>query len=360
MSNTWGKLFRITSFGESHGPGIGIVIDGCPAGITWDSAYIEKQLQRRKPGQNKLTTQRKEEDIPQVLSGIFEGKTTGTPITLWIPNENAKPQDYEHLKDVFRPSHADFTWWKKYAIRDFRGGGRASARVTAGWVAAGAVAELVLQTYTSIQIRAWVEQLGPIKLPPLDCIPSREVIDSSALRCPEAETSKQMEAFLQAIRKNGDTVGGVIYGCASGVPAGLGEPLFDKFSARLAQAMFSINAVKGFEIGMGFAGACRKGSEVNDIMSYEHGRFFTLSNYSGGIQGGITNGELIYFRVAFKPVATILKEQPGVDKEGKPVIIKGRGRHDPCVLPRAVPIIEAMTALVVTDFLLLDKARKGC
>jgi chorismate synthase len=360
MSNTWGKLFRITSFGESHGRGVGVVIDGCPPGIEWDAAFIENQLQRRRPGQSKFTTQRQEADLPQVLSGLFDGKTTGAPITLFISNENAKTQDYDHLKDVFRPSHADFTWQQKYKFRDFRGGGRASARVTAGWVAAGAVAELVLRTYTNIQIVAWVEQIGEARAAPPPFMPTRTLVDRSPVRCPDLDCSTKMEKLIQEARKNGDTIGGIISACVTGVPIGWGEPLFDKISARLAQAMFCINAVKGFEIGMGFAGANKRGSQVNDIISFKDNRFFTLSNYSGGIQGGLTNGEPINFRVAFKPVATLLKDQPGVDKDGNPCVLKGRGRHDPCVLPRAAPIVEAMTALVLVDFWLLDNARKNC
>ncbi len=354
--NTFGNLFRITTFGESHGPAIGVVIDGCPAGLTIDEAFIQHELNRRKPGQSKLTTQRKEDDTFAILSGVFEGKSTGAPITLVIENRDARSKDYQHLKDTFRPSHADYTYQVKYGLRDYRGGGRSSARETAARVAAGAIAKLLLHEY-GIEVVAYVSQVGSITAPHFTELNLSET-ESNAVRCPHAETADKMMQLIEQVRKERDTIGGVVTGVIRRVPAGLGEPVFGKFHAELGRAMLSINAVKGFEYGSGFAGVTMRGSEHNDIFVNEGGCIRTQTNYSGGVQGGITNGEDVYFRVAFKPVATIMQSQPGVDAGGNPTVVEARGRHDPCVVPRAVPIVEAMAALVTADFLLLNKVVK--
>lgn len=356
--NTYGKLFRITTFGESHGTAIGVVIDGCPAGISIDEAFIEQEMQRRKPGQSKITTQRKEEDKVQIFSGVFEGKTTGTPIAMVIFNEDQRSKDYSHIQDVFRPSHADYTYQQKYGIRDYRGGGRSSARETAARVAAGAVAKLMLRQI-GVQITAYVSQVGDLKLTKNYQELDFHQIEQNIVRCPDPVLAEKMIQLIDSVRKDQDTIGGVVTCVARGVPVGLGEPVFDKLHAELGKAMLSINAVKGFEYGSGFDGVSKRGSEHNDIFyTDEKGIIRTKTNYSGGIQGGISNGEDIYFRVAFKPVATIMQDQESVDKEGNPTVVKGKGRHDPCVVPRAVPIVEAMTALVLADFWLRAKVNK--
>lgn len=350
--NSFGKLFKLTTFGESHGVAIGGIIDGCPAGVELDLEAVQKEMQRRKPGQSAIVTQRKEEDEVQFLSGIFEGKTTGTPIGFLIQNQDQKSKDYGHIKDVFRPSHADFTYQKKYGIRDYRGGGRSSARETACRVVAGAIAK---QIFPEIRIHAFVSSVGEITInkPYQDLDFSK--IETNPVRCPDEEIAKKMEAHIRDIRKQGDTVGGTITCVIKNVPVGLGEPVFDKLHARLGQAMLSINAVKGFEYGSGFCGTEMKGSEHNDVFNPDG---TTKTNLSGGIQGGISNGMDIYFRVAFKPVATIMQKQQSIDTQGEVVEVMGKGRHDPCVVPRAVPIVEAMAALVLADFFLLERTSK--
>ncbi len=356
-NNSYGKAFTISTFGESHGPGIGVVIDGCPSGLELDMDKIRLEMQRRKPGQSRLTTQRKEEDEIQILSGVFEGRTTGTPLCIFIPNENQKPKDYAHLEQTFRPSHADFTYQTKYGIRDFRGGGRSSARETAARVAAGAVAKQILET-AGIKILAYVQQVGFIQVEKSYQELNLELTESNDVRCPDPETALQMEALIDTVRKEKDTIGGLVRCICTGVPVGLGEPVFDKLHAELGKAMLSINAVKGFQIGSGFSSLGMRGSEHNDEFYSENGQIRTRTNHSGGVQGGISNGEDIYFDVAFKPVATIMQDQNSVDADGNPVIVEGKGRHDPCVLPRAVPIVEAMAALVLVDFWLRNRMTK--
>lgn len=347
--NSYGTIFRITTFGESHGEALGGIIDGCPPGITLDFNAIRNEMQRRKPGQSAIVTQRKEDDEVQFLSGIFEGKTTGTPIGFIIPNTNQKSDDYSHIKDTYRPSHADYVYEKKYGIRDFRGGGRSSARETASRVVAGAVAKQILG---DIKINAFVSSVGDIFIdkPYQDLDFSKT--ESNPVRCPDEATAVKMEEYIREIRKEGDTVGGTITCVLQHVPIGLGEPVFDKLHAELGKAMLSINAVHGFEYGSGFCGAKMKGSEHNDLYNQDG---TTKSNLSGGIQGGISNGMDIYFRVAFKPVATIMQKQDTIDKDGNIVEMQGKGRHDPCVVPRAVPIVEAMAAIVLADFYLINK-----
>ena len=352
--NSFGNLFKITSYGESHGPGIGVIIDGCPSGLAIDMEFIQSELDRRKPGQSNIVTQRKESDSFKLLSGIFEGKTTGTPIHIFIPNEDANSKDYAEWEDIFRPSHADFTYWEKYGIRDHRGGGRSSARETAGRVAAGAIAKLLLRQ-RGINITAYTEQVGNIKLEKGYENSDLSLIESNPVRCPDNEKATEMEALIREVRKEGDTIGGVVACIISGCPAGLGEPVFGKLHAALASAMLGINACKGFEYGSGFDGVAKRGSAHNDIYYSENGKILTRTNHSGGIQGGISNGMDIYFRVAFKPVATIMREQETVNKAGESKKISGKGRHDPCVVPRAVPIVEAMAALVLADYWLLAK-----
>lgn len=346
--NTYGKQFTITTFGESHGEALGGIIDGCPSGIELDFDSIQNELSRRKPGQSAIVTQRKENDEVQFLSGIFEGKTTGTPIGFIIPNTNQKSDDYSHIKETYRPSHADYVYEKKYGIRDYRGGGRSSARETACRVVAGAIAKQVIP---EIKINAFVSSVGDIFIDK----PYQELdfskIESNPVRCPDEATALQMENYIKEIRKQGDTVGGTVTCVIQNVPIGLGEPVFDKLHAELGKAMLSINAVKGFEYGSGFCGAKMKGSEHNDSYNADG---TTKTNLSGGIQGGISNGMDIYFRVAFKPVATLIQEQEVLDKYGNIVIMHGKGRHDPCVVPRAVPIVEAMTALVLVDFYIIN------
>ena len=349
MSNTFGKIFTLTTFGESHGEAIGGIIDGCPAGIALDLNVIQHELDRRKPGQSKIVTQRKEPDEVQFLSGIFEGKTTGTSIGFIIKNVQQRSNDYSHIKDSYRPSHADFTYEKKYGTRDYRGGGRASARETANWVVGGAVAK---QVFPEINIDAFTSSVGSIFMKKPYQEVDFEAIESNVVRCPDKSTAEKMIAYINEIKKQGDTVGGTVTCVIQNVPVGLGEPIFEKLHAQLGKAMLSINAVKGFEYGSGFCGAKMKGSEHNDILN-EDGS--TKTNLSGGIQGGITNGMDIYFRVAFKPVATIMQVQQTVNTEGDTVEIQGKGRHDPCVVPRAVPIVEAMAAMVLADFMLLNR-----
>lgn len=353
MFNSFGKILKLTSFGESHGTAIGGVIDGFPAGVSINLEAIQQELDRRKPGQSKIVTQRKEPDTVEFLSGIFEGKTTGTSIGFVIKNTNQKSKDYNHNTNVYRPSHADYTYDKKYGIRDYRGGGRSSARETANWVVAGALAK---QFISQININAFTSSVGDIFIdkPYQDLDFSKT--ESNIVRCPDESSAEKMISRIQEIRKAGDTIGGTITCVAQNVPVGLGEPIFNKLHAALGQAMLSINAVKGFEFGSGFCGAKMKGSEHNDIFNKDGS---TQSNLSGGIQGGISNGMDIYFRVAFKPVATIMQNQSTIDSEGNNTEIMGKGRHDPCVVPRAVPIVEAITAMVLADFLLLNRTRKA-
>ncbi len=350
--NSFGEIFRITTFGESHGNAIGVVIDGCPAGLAVDMEFMNRQLQRRRPGQSAITTQRKEKDAFEILSGIFEGKTIGSPIALLIRNEDQKPQDYEHLKETYRPSHADFTYEMKYGIRDYRGGGRASARETAARVIAGALAQQFLTT-EGISVSAYVSQVGKLKLEKDYSELDLSATDSNLVRCPDETTARQMIELIEETKAKGDTIGGVVSGVIQGCPVGLGEPVFDKLHADLGKAMLSINAVHGFEYGSGFSGAAKYGSENNDLYTTDaNKKIITTTNHSGGIQGGISNGMDIYFNVAFKPVATLMQPQMTVNQEGTETEIKGKGRHDPCVVPRAVPIVEAMAALVVADHLL--------
>jgi chorismate synthase len=351
MGSSIGKIFQVTTFGESHGKGIGVVIQGCPANFPLDLQAIDYELQRRKPGQSKLTTQRKENEEFVILSGWFEGRTTGTPLTFWVENQDAKSKDYEHLRNAYRPSHADFTYHQKYQNYDYRGGGRASARETVARVIAGAVAKQILGTY-HIQIYAWVSQVGKIQLKKTYQEIDFQLIESNPVRCPDLEVAQEMEQEILRVKKNGDTVGGVISAVILGLPVGLGEPVFDKLSADLAKAMLSIQATKGFEYGSGFKASEMYGSEHNDEFYEENGKIYTKTNHSGGIQGGISNGMPVNFRVAFKPVATILKPQESVDYQGNKITLTGRGRHDPCVLPRAVPIVEAMAAITVLDHLM--------
>lgn len=357
MGNSYGNLFRITTFGESHGKAIGVIIDGCPAGLPIDEEFIQQELDRRKPGQSKITTQRKESDTYQILSGIFEGKATGTPIMLLIPNEDQRSKDYSHIADKFRPSHADYTYHAKYGARDYRGGGRSSARETAARVAAGAIAKLFLK-YKNIDINAYVSQVGTLKLEkPYQQLDFSKT-ETTPVRCPDQETADKMIQLIDDTRKQQDTIGGIVSCVITGVQAGLGEPVFDKLHAELGKAMLSINAVKGFEYGSGFEGVTLRGSQHNDAFYQEGSQVKTRTNHSGGIQGGISNGEDIYFRVAFKPVATIMQDQESVNEAGETVTVSGKGRHDPCVVPRAVPIVEAMAALVITDFYLLNQTTK--
>ena len=354
----FGKLFTITTFGESHGKGIGVIIDGCPAGIDINVDFIQSELGRRRPGQSNIVTQRKENDEVQILSGVFEGLATGSPIAMLIPNSDQKSGDYDHIKDSFRPSHADYTFEVKYGHRDYRGGGRSSARETAARVAAGAVAKLFLNHF-GITINAWVSQVGTIGMPYPPNNIDYGLIESNDVRCPDPSLAEEMIQLIKQIRKDGDTIGGSVTCNITGVPVGLGEPVLDKLHAELGKAILSINACKGFEYGSGFDGISMKGSEHNDsFFANNDGNIATKTNYSGGIQGGISNGMDIYFRAAFKPVATIIPEQDSVDKYGQTTKITGKGRHDPCVVPRAVPIVESMAALVLADFMLRNKVIK--
>ena len=348
--NSFGTLFKLTTFGESHGEALGGIIDGCPPGIALDFEAIQNEMQRRKPGQSSIVTQRKEEDVVQFLSGIFEGKTTGTPIGFIIPNTNQKSNDYTHIKDSYRPSHADYVYEKKYGIRDYRGGGRSSARETASRVVAGAIAK---QVFSEIKIIAFVSSVGEIFIDKPYQDLDFSLTETNDVRCPDAASAKKMEEHIKEIKKQGDTVGGTITCVIQNVPIGLGEPVFDKLHAELGKAMLSINAVHGFEYGSGFCGARMKGSQHNDLFNPDG---TTKTNLSGGIQGGISNGMDIYFRVAFKPVATLLQKQEVLTNQGEIIEQQGKGRHDACVVPRAVPIVEAMAALVMADFYLLHNA----
>lgn len=359
--NSFGQLFRITTFGESHGEAIGVIIDGCPSNLEIDMKFIQSELDKRKPGQSKITTQRKESDTVQVLSGVFEGKTTGTPIAMIIPNEDQRSKDYSHIKDAYRPSHADYTYDAKYGHRDHRGGGRSSARETAARVASGAIAKLLLKQ-AGIEIFAHVSSVGNIESPNLEMDSLTDLLtirESNIVRCADPATANQMIDLIDGIRKEGDTIGGKISCVLRNCPAGLGDPVFDKLHADLGKAMLSINAVHGFDYGSGFAGSEMRGSEHNDLFSppsaNETNKFKTLTNFSGGIQGGISNGMDIIFRVAFKPVATIMQNQASLDSAGNAANVQGKGRHDPCVVPRAVAIVEAMAALVLADHYLRNK-----
>ena len=360
--NTFGKLFTLTTFGESHGVAVGGVVDGMPPGIPIDIDFIQRELARRKPGQSRITTDRKELDQVELLSGVFEGKSTGTPIGFIVRNRNQQSKDYDSIADLFRPSHADYTYYNKYGIRDYRGGGRASARITLSRVVAGALAKLVLKQ-KGISITAYTSQVGDITLDKDYQKYDFSLIESNSVRCPEPEKAKEMEALIAEMKREGDTIGGVVTCVIKGCPVGLGEPEFDKLHAQLGAAMLSINAVKGFEYGEGFASASYRGSQQNDVFIPSSDKqqthdIKTKTNHSGGIQGGISNGEDIYFRVAFKPVATLLMEQETVNKEGEATKIDVNGRHDPCVLPRAVPIVEAMAAMTILDALLVDNAKR--
>ena len=353
MRNTFGNIFTLTTFGESHGEGVGGVIDGMPAGIAVDLDFIQSELDRRKPGQSKITTSRAEGDKVEILSGVFEGRTTGCPIGFLVRNTNQHSHDYENVRNVFRPSHADFTYSQKYGLRDHRGGGRSSARETISRVVGGAFAKLALRQL-AIDVTAYTSQVGDIAI-------GRDYhqfdfteIEKNPVRCPDPEAAKRMEELILSVKADGDTIGGVITCVIKGCPVGLGEPAFGKLHAALGGAMLNINAVKGFEYGEGFAGVTQRGSEQNDIFFNDNGVISTRSNHSGGIQGGISNGQDIYFRVAFKPVATLLREQPTVDKEGNETMLEVKGRHDPCVLPRAVPVVEAMAAMTILDYYLIN------
>lgn len=356
--NSFGQIFKITTFGESHGAAIGVIIDGCPSQIEIDLDFIQNELDKRKPGQSKITTQRKESDTFQILSGVFEGKTTGTPIAIIIPNEDQKSKDYDHNKDIFRPSHADYTYQAKYGIRDHRGGGRSSARETAARVAAGAIAKLFLKQ-KGIEVLAHVSSVGELNAPEITINSAEEFVnlrESNIVRCADTAIADEMIELIDGIRKEGDTIGGKITCYLKNCPIGLGEPVFDKLHADLGKAMLSINAVHGFDYGSGFDGSTMRGSQHNDIfLTDKEGKISTKTNFSGGVQGGISNGMDINFRVAFKPVATIMSNQKTVNKEGDAAEIKGKGRHDPCVVPRAVAIVEAMTALVIIDHYLRNQ-----
>lgn len=355
--NIYGQAFRISTFGESHGPALGVVIDGCPAGLEINEELIRRDLDRRRPGQSHITTQRKEDEGFRILSGVFEGKSTGTPIAIVIENQDQRSKDYEHIKAAYRPSHADYTYDVKYGVRDHRGGGRSSARETAARVAAGAVAKMLLDQ-SGISVQAFVSRVGDIRTPDYRQLDLSRTEDN-IVRCPDPETAEKMIALIDQVRLDRDTIGGVVTGVIRNVPPGLGEPVFDKLHAELGKAMLSINAVKGFEYGSGFEGTGLRGSQHNDEFYVENDRIRTRSNHSGGVQGGISNGEDIYFNVAFKPVATIMQDQESVDKEGNTVTVSGKGRHDPCVVPRAVPIVEAMSALVIADFVLRSRLNKA-
>ena len=357
MGNTFGHLFRITTWGESHGGGVGVVVDGCPPRLALSESDIQPDLDRRRPGQSKIVSPRKEPDRVQILSGTFEGKTLGTPICLWVMNEDVRPEAYAEMATKFRPSHADYTYQVKYGFRNWQGGGRSSARETIGRVAAGAIAKKILRERYNVEVLAYVKQVQGIvgavdteKIQPKD-------VESNIVRCPDQKAAERMIQLIEHVRKEGDTVGGIVEGVARGVPPGWGEPVFDRLEADLAKAMLSLPASKGFDIGSGFAGILLTGTQHNDAFRAKAGKVHTPTNRSGGIQGGISNGQTIYFRVAFKPVATVMQEQQTVDTDLKNTTIKARGRHDPCVLPRAVPMVEAMTALVLVDHALRHKAQ---
>ena len=355
--NTFGHIFRLTTFGESHGEAVGGVVDGMPAGIDIDIDFIQQELNRRRPGQSSITTSRQEADQIELLSGVFEGKSTGCPIGFIVRNTNQHSQDYENMRCLFRPSHADYTYFQKYGIRDHRGGGRSSARITISRCVGGALAKLVLKQL-GISVQAYTSQVGNIALERDYKLYDLSQTETNAVRCPDPKKAAQMEALIAEVKSEGDTIGGIITCVIKGCPVGLGEPEFDKLHAALGAAMLSINAVKGFEYGEGFEGVTAKGSEQNDVFTVTNGQITTATNHSGGIQGGISNGQDIYFRVAFKPVATILSEQTTVDKEGNPTRFTAKGRHDPCVLPRAVPVVEAMAAMTILDYYLQDRTPK--
>jgi chorismate synthase len=357
MGNSFGTLFRLTTFGESHGAGVGGVIDGFPAGIEIDEAFVQQELDRRRPGQSRITTSRKEPDAVEFLSGVFEGKSTGCPIGFLVRNTNQHSNDYDNLRELFRPSHADYTYYNKWGIRDHRGGGRSSARETISRCVGGALAKLAL-AQMGVKVQAYVSQVGSIALERDYKQYDLSQVESNIVRCPDAAKAAEMEELIAKIKGEGDSIGGVITCVVTGAPAGWGEPAFGKLHAALGGAMLSINAVKGFEYGEGFAGVAQRGSEQNDIFYDNNGRIDTRTNHSGGIQGGISNGQDIYFRVAFKPVATLLMEQPTVDIHGKDTVVKARGRHDPCVVPRAVPVVEAMAAMTLLDYALMNRAAK--
>lgn len=355
--NTFGNIFTLTTFGESHGEAVGGVVDGMPAGIEIDTNFIQQELNRRRPGQSKITTSRNEPDTVELLSGVFEGKSTGCPIGFIVRNTNQHSQDYENMRCLFRPSHADYTYQTKYGVRDHRGGGRSSARITISRCVAGALAKLALRQL-GITIQAYTSQVGDIALEHGYTEYDLSLAETNAVRCPDAETAERMETLITKVKAEGDTIGGVITCVIKGCPVGLGEPEFGKLHAQLGAAMLSINAVKGFEYGEGFAGVTARGSQQNDVFINKDGKIATATNRSGGIQGGISNGEDIYFRVAFKPVATLLMQQDTVDLEGNPTTLTARGRHDPCVLPRAVPIVEAMAAMTILDAYLANKTAR--
>jgi chorismate synthase len=359
MANSFGQLFRITTWGESHGGGVGVVVDGCPPRLELSEADIQPDLDRRRPGQSSIVTPRKEPDKVQILSGTFEGKTLGTPICMMVKNEDFRSEAYSEMATKFRPSHADYTYQEKYGIRSWPGGGRTSARETIGRVAAGAIAKKLLKQRYGVEVLAYVKQVQAIEAQ-VNCekVTLAEV-ESNIVRCPDQKVAAQMIELIDKVRGEGDTVGGIVEGVARGVPVGWGEPVFDRLEADLGKAMLSLPASKGFDIGSGFGGILLKGSEHNDAFRAKDGKVFTTSNRSGGIQGGISNGQTIFFRVAFKPVATIMQEQDTIDAEHQNTTLKGRGRHDPCVLPRAVPMVEAMTALVLVDHALRHKAQCG-
>lgn len=353
--NTFGNIFRLTTFGESHGEAIGGVVDGMPAGIDIDLDFIQQELNRRRPGQSKITTSRQEADQVEILSGVFEGKSTGCPIGFLVRNTNHHSQDYENMRCLFRPSHADYTYYNKYGIRDHRGGGRSSARITISRCVGGAFAKLVLRQL-GVSVQAYTSQVGPIALDRDYRKYDLSLTETNAVRCPDADKAREMEALITQLKADGDTIGGIITCVIKGCPIGIGEPEFGKLHAALGAAMLSINAVKGFEYGEGFDGVTARGSEQNDVFCSQEGHIMTRTNHSGGIQGGISNGQDIYCRIAFKPVATILTEQETVDIEGNATTFKAQGRHDPCVLPRAVPIVESMAAMTILDYILLRKA----
>ncbi|MGN1376652.1 MAG: chorismate synthase [Prevotella sp.] len=357
MRNTFGNLFRLTTFGESHGPAVGGIIDGMPAGVDIDTDFIQAELDRRKPGQSKITTDRKEDDKVELLSGVFEGKSTGCPIGFVVHNSNQRSADYDNMRDLFRPSHADYTYYMKYGIRDHRGGGRSSARVTISRCVGGALAKMALKTM-GIEVKAYTSQVGNIAIDRDYNKYDLDAAETNIVRCPDIETAEQMEKLISNVKAEGDTIGGTITCIIKGCPAGIGEPEFDKLDAALGYAMLGINAVKGVEFGKGFDMAACHGSDVNDIFTTDNGHISTLTNNSGGIQGGMSNGEDIVMRIAFKPVATLLREQNTVDINGNATTLKAKGRHDPCVLPRAVPIVEAMAAMTILDYCLIGKSAR--
>lgn len=359
MANAFGELFRITTWGESHGGGVGVVVDGCPPRLELSAADIQPDLDRRRPGQSKITTPRKESDTVEILSGVFEGHTLGTPISMWVKNEDARSEAYEEMATKFRPSHADYTYTAKYGIRNWQGGGRSSARETIGRVAAGAIAKKLLRERYNVEVLAYVKQVKDISTNVDPSSVKVADIESNIVRCPDAATAERMIKLIEETRSNGDSVGGIVEGVARNVPAGWGEPVFDRLEADLGKAMLSLPASKGFDVGSGFDGILLTGLQHNDLFRNVDGKVRTVTNRSGGVQGGISNGETIYFRVAFKPVATVMHEQDTVDEDFENTTLKGRGRHDPCVLPRAVPMVEAMTALVLIDHAMRHEAQCG-